>query len=118
MPRLSDSMEEGTILSWLKRDGEHVRVGEDLVEIETDKATMTYQAEADGKLAIAASEGETIPVGTSIARLVVADDATADPAAEFPQHGNVELVERQATFAVLRTARSLVSSAWWLRQAM
>ena len=38
MPRLSDSMEEGTILRWLKADGEQVRRGDELVEIETDKA--------------------------------------------------------------------------------
>ena len=45
MPRLSDTMEEGTILRWLKRDGEEVRRGEELVEIETDKATMTYESD-------------------------------------------------------------------------
>ena len=51
MPRLSDTMEEGTILRWLKRDGEQVRRGEELVEIETDKATMTYESDQDGVLA-------------------------------------------------------------------
>ena len=45
MPRLSDSMEEGTILKWLKSDGDEVSRGEELVEIETDKATMTYEAD-------------------------------------------------------------------------
>jgi pyruvate dehydrogenase E2 component (dihydrolipoamide acetyltransferase) len=42
MPRLSDSMQEGTIVRWLRRDGEQVRRGEPLVEIETDKATMEF----------------------------------------------------------------------------
>ena len=42
MPRLSDSMEEGTIVKWLKQAGEEVRVGEPLADIETDKATVTY----------------------------------------------------------------------------
>ena len=50
LPRLSDSMEEGTIVRWLKQDGEAVAAGEALVEIETDKATMEYEAEASGTL--------------------------------------------------------------------
>ena len=57
MPKLSDSMEEGTILTWLRQDGEHVEAGEDLVELETDKATMTHAAEASGTLSIVAAEG-------------------------------------------------------------
>ena len=47
MPRLSDSMEEATILTWLKRPGDAVTRGEPLVEVETDKATMVYEAETD-----------------------------------------------------------------------
>jgi pyruvate dehydrogenase E2 component (dihydrolipoamide acetyltransferase) len=74
MPKLSDSMEEGTILSWLKRDGDTVQAGEDLVEIETDKATVTHPAEAAGVLSIVAPEGTSLPVGATIARLGVADE--------------------------------------------
>jgi len=69
MPRLSDSMEEGTILKWLKSDGDEVKRGEELVEIETDKANMTYEADQDGPLAIVAQEGDTLPVGDTIARI-------------------------------------------------
>src|SRR5436305_3293216 len=69
MPRLSDSMEEGTVLKWLKAPGDAVRRGEDLVEIETDKATMTFQSDADGRLEILAHEGDTLPIGAAIARL-------------------------------------------------
>src|ERR1700710_2923271 len=69
MPRLSDSMEEGTILKWLKSDGDEVKRGEELVEIETDKANMTYEADSDGTLSIVAKEGDTLPVGETIARL-------------------------------------------------
>jgi pyruvate dehydrogenase E2 component (dihydrolipoamide acetyltransferase) len=75
MPRLSDTMEEGTILRWLVRDGEPVRRGEELVEIETDKATMTYESDLDGVLAIVASEGDTLPVGAVIAHVGPAPDA-------------------------------------------
>ena len=69
MPRLSDSMEEGTILKWLKSDGDQVEAGEELLEIETDKANMTYEAESGGMLEIVAKEGDTLPVGEVIARL-------------------------------------------------
>ena len=69
MPRLSDSMEEGTILKWLKSDGDEVKRGEELVEIETDKANMTYEADSDGTLTIVAQEGDSLPVGETIARL-------------------------------------------------
>jgi pyruvate dehydrogenase E2 component (dihydrolipoamide acetyltransferase) len=67
MPRLSDSMEEGTIISWCKSTGEAVRRGEDLVEIETDKATVTFESEHDGPLQIVAEAGAKVPVGELIA---------------------------------------------------
>jgi pyruvate dehydrogenase E2 component (dihydrolipoamide acetyltransferase) len=70
MPRLSDSMEEGTILQWLKRVGEEVALGDELVEIETDKANMAYESDVAGTLTeILAQEGETLPIGTPIARI-------------------------------------------------
>src|SRR2546423_7156356 len=76
MPRLSDSMEEGTIVKWLKSDGDEVSKGDELVEIETDKATMTYEADQDGVLQIVASEGDTLPIGEVIAR--IGEGASAD----------------------------------------
>src|SRR5215216_530828 len=78
MPRLSDSMEEGTILKWLKSDGDEVKRGDELVEIETDKANMTYEADQDGVLSITASEGDTLAVGEKIATIGEA----AEPAGE------------------------------------
>ena len=83
MPKLSDSMESGTILSWLKADGETVAAGEELVEIETDKATMTYEAPEAGTLAIVAPVGEALPVGSVIARVGVAG-ASAEGQSELP----------------------------------
>jgi pyruvate dehydrogenase E2 component (dihydrolipoamide acetyltransferase) len=74
MPRLSDSMEEGTIVAWLKADGDEVSRGDELAEIETDKATMTYEADADGFLHIVAREGDTLPVGAMIAQLLADPD--------------------------------------------
>src|SRR6516165_439007 len=81
MPRLSDTMEEGTILRWLKRDGEQVRRGEELVEIETDKATMAYESDQEGILQTVAGEGDTLAVGQLIARVgegVAAPGASVD----------------------------------------
>jgi pyruvate dehydrogenase E2 component (dihydrolipoamide acetyltransferase) len=70
MPRLSDSMEEGTILQWLKQVGDEVSVGDELVEIETDKANMAYEADVAGTLSeILVQEGETVAIGTPIARV-------------------------------------------------
>jgi pyruvate dehydrogenase E2 component (dihydrolipoamide acetyltransferase) len=82
MPRLSDSMEEGTILKWLKSDGDEVKRGEELVEIETDKANMTYEADQDGVLAIVAQEGDTLAVGETIARIGGENGAGPDRQAE------------------------------------
>jgi pyruvate dehydrogenase E2 component (dihydrolipoyllysine-residue acetyltransferase) len=87
MPRLSDSMEQGTILTWLVQDGGEVAEGQELAEIETDKATMTYEAEAAGTLAVVAAEGTTVAVGEVIARVgeSAASEgvaAQASPAAE------------------------------------
>jgi pyruvate dehydrogenase E2 component (dihydrolipoamide acetyltransferase) len=77
MPKLSDSMTQGTILTWLKTDGEQVNAGEDLLEIETDKATVTHPAEASGTLKIIAREGTTLPVGEPIASVEAAVGAVA-----------------------------------------
>jgi pyruvate dehydrogenase E2 component (dihydrolipoyllysine-residue acetyltransferase) len=85
MPRLSDSMEEGTILKWLKSDGDEVKRGEELVEIETDKATMTYEAADSGVLEIVAQEGETLPIGEVIARIGEGGSANGKGAAAKEQ---------------------------------
>src|SRR3712207_9395913 len=83
MPRLSDSMEEGTVLKWLVEEGAEVKRGEPLVEIETDKANMTYDADADGVLGeIVAQEGDTKPIGEVIARIGEAGEAKSDGGGE------------------------------------
>jgi pyruvate dehydrogenase E2 component (dihydrolipoamide acetyltransferase) len=69
MPRLSDSMEEGTILRWLVEDGATVARGDEIAEIETDKANMTYEADAAGVFRRVAAEGDTLPIGAPIARI-------------------------------------------------
>jgi pyruvate dehydrogenase E2 component (dihydrolipoamide acetyltransferase) len=79
MPQLSDSMEQGLILQWLIEDGAEVKIGDELVEIETDKATMSYPAEAEGVLQIVVPEGTTVAVGELIARIGDAAAAEATP---------------------------------------
>jgi pyruvate dehydrogenase E2 component (dihydrolipoamide acetyltransferase) len=81
MPKLSDSMEEATVLVWLKRPGDTVRRGEPLVEVETDKATVVYEAEANGVLGeIIVDDGGTALLGAVIARLTT--DGPPESAAE------------------------------------
>jgi pyruvate dehydrogenase E2 component (dihydrolipoamide acetyltransferase) len=82
MPRLSDSMEEGTILKWLKSDGDEVSRGDEIVEIETDKANMTYEADQAGMLTIVAQEGDTLAVGETIARIGEGGESAAAAPAE------------------------------------
>jgi pyruvate dehydrogenase E2 component (dihydrolipoamide acetyltransferase) len=70
MPRLSDSMEEGTIVAWLVRAGDQVDEGQPLVEVETDKASVVYEAQSAGVLIeLRAAEGESVAVGAPIAVL-------------------------------------------------
>jgi len=84
MPRLSDSMEEGTIVRWLKRDGDEVARGEELVEIETDKATMAYESDTAGTLQITSQEGATLPVGAKIAVIGESDSGPSEATAAAP----------------------------------
>src|ERR1700761_7070 len=67
-------MEEGTLIRWLKADGERVVAGDELVEVETDKATVTVSAEEEGVLSVIAAEGTTVAVGEVIARLAPASE--------------------------------------------
>jgi pyruvate dehydrogenase E2 component (dihydrolipoamide acetyltransferase) len=70
MPRLSDSMEQGTVVEWLKRVGDSIAVGDPLLSVETDKATVVYEAETAGVLLeIRVREGETAPLGAVLARI-------------------------------------------------
>jgi pyruvate dehydrogenase E2 component (dihydrolipoamide acetyltransferase) len=82
MPRLSDSMEEGTILRWLVEDGATVARGDEIAEIETDKANMTYEADAAGVFQRVAAEGDTLPIGAPIARIGDASTPAPAPSAE------------------------------------
>lgn len=80
MPKLSDTMVEGTLVKWVKNKGDKVEVGDILAEVETDKATMEMEAFDEGTLSeLYVAEGGTIKVGDKIA-LILADGETADTA--------------------------------------
>jgi pyruvate dehydrogenase E2 component (dihydrolipoamide acetyltransferase) len=86
MPRLSDSMEEGTVLKWMKQVGDEVAIGEELVEIETDKANMTYESDVAGTLTqVLAEEGDTLPIGAPIAVVGDSDAGAKDAEGSSPQ---------------------------------
>lgn len=86
MPKLSDSTADAVVLRWLKSPGEGFRRGEPLLEVETDKATVVYEAETDGTIeAILVAAGESAAVGQPIARLAAGDGAAA-PVATSVEH--------------------------------
>lgn len=80
MPQLSDTMKEGTIARWLKQEGDSVEAGEVIAEIESDKATIDFEAYGPGVMRkILVSEGRTVPVGQPIAIVAEEDeDISAD----------------------------------------
>src|SRR5688572_10206579 len=79
MPQLSDTMTEGTVVKWHKKEGDKVRAGEEVVDVETDKATMPFEAAESGTLAaILVKEGQKVPVGALIAVVATAKENAAD----------------------------------------
>ncbi|MBO0709329.1 MAG: biotin/lipoyl-binding protein, partial [Candidatus Dormibacteraeota bacterium] len=96
MPKLSDTMEEGTVLTWKVQEGDQVKRGDVLAEVESDKASFDLEAEASGYLHIVVDQGKPVPVGDLIARIgdskeapreapePSAQTATEEPAAETP----------------------------------
>ncbi len=82
VPALGESVTDGVITRWLKRDGDVVAVDEPLFELETDKATMEIPATAPGRLEIVAPEGATVAVGDVVARIAEVAAAPAPAAAK------------------------------------
>ena len=93
MPKLSDSMADAVILRWLKSPGDAFARGEGLIEVETDKATVVYEAEAAGTLgSILVPEGATAAIGDPIATLANGDGAAGaeEPAVSRPERATAE----------------------------
>ncbi|HZK75050.1 MAG TPA: dihydrolipoamide acetyltransferase family protein [Clostridia bacterium] len=79
MPKLSDTMEEGTVLEWKKKDGDEVHKGDVLAEVESDKATFDLEAEDDGVLSIKVEKGVPAKIGAPIATIGAAGAEPAKP---------------------------------------
>jgi pyruvate dehydrogenase E2 component (dihydrolipoyllysine-residue acetyltransferase) len=112
MPRLSDTMEEGTIVAWHKQPGDRVERGDVLAEIETDKATMDLEAFDAGVLEqIVVQPGETVPIGTVVA--IVGDGTGAKAASAAPAQAAVEVPVEVASPppAAPAPARAVVAAA-------
>src|SRR5919201_5888489 len=80
MPKLSDTMEEGTIVEWKKKSGDQVKTGDVLAEVESDKATFDLEADADGTLQILVEQGVPAKIGAPIAR--IGEGGAPQPAAQ------------------------------------
>ena len=117
MPRLSDTMEEGTVATWFKKVGDTVKEGDILAEIETDKATMEFEAFYEGELLhIGIQEGETAPVdallaiigekGEDITALLSGDSA---PATEETNTSTAETETAPATPAELPAGVEIIT---------
>ncbi|MDP4638953.1 MAG: dihydrolipoamide acetyltransferase, partial [Verrucomicrobiales bacterium] len=99
MPKLSDTMSEGTLVKWLKKEGDTVSMDEDIAEVETDKATMTMPSFDEGILyRIYVKEGETVVLGASLALILEpgeeppadADQAPSSASAADPAEDKAE----------------------------
>src|SRR5262250_2957547 len=89
MPKLSDTMTEGTLIAWKKKKGDKVSAGEVLAEIETDKATMEWESPEDGTLTeIYVEEGGKVNVGDKIA--FIAGEGEKGPKEEEDKKANAE----------------------------
>src|ERR671935_2369796 len=86
MPQLGESVTEGTVDRWLKKEGDHVKRDEPLVEVVTDKVNAEIPSPFEGKLLkISVSEGQTVAIGVEIAQIETEGAAAAaQPAAEAP----------------------------------
>jgi pyruvate dehydrogenase E2 component (dihydrolipoamide acetyltransferase) len=89
MPKLSDSMADAVIVRWLKSPGDAFARGEPLIEVETDKATVVYEAESDGTLnEILAPEGASVAIGAAIATLANGERQGSGPKGVRPQQSD------------------------------
>jgi pyruvate dehydrogenase E2 component (dihydrolipoamide acetyltransferase) len=121
MPKMGDAMEEGTLVKWLKSEGEEVSEGDAIAEIETDKVTLELEAENSGTLAqLIADEGQDIPVGEAIAFIAgegeevperAASEAGGAEAEAEEEEGGDEGAEAQAQTATETEAPEEVEAA-------
>lgn len=112
MPKLSDTMTEGTLLKWHKKVGDRVEIGDIIAEVETDKATMEMEAFDDGVLtAINIPEGGKATIGSVLA-VLDGNDAISAPAAESaPASAGIQVAAVAAVAQVVAAAAPVVHAA-------
>src|SRR5947199_3650599 len=111
MEALSPTMEEGRLVKWHKREGDAVKTGETLAEVETDKAVMDLDARADGVLRqVAVTEGQTVPVGNVVA-VIAAPGETVDASVATPAAVTSGNVKREMGNVGVATATAPVAVA-------
>ncbi len=89
MPKMSDTMEEGVLVAWLKEEGEEIAAGDVIAQVETDKATMDLEAYDDGVLLKRViGEGDAVPIGALIAVLGKAGEDISGVLARYEQGGD------------------------------
>jgi pyruvate dehydrogenase E2 component (dihydrolipoamide acetyltransferase) len=116
MPKLSMTMEEGELITWVKQEGDQVRAGEVICEVNSDKVEMEVESPADGTLVrYAAAEGDIVPVGAPIATLATeAEDLLGglfEPPAEDGGDGAAPAVETPAAQAEAAGPKPVVPAA-------
>jgi pyruvate dehydrogenase E2 component (dihydrolipoamide acetyltransferase) len=111
MPRLSDTMTTGTVATWLKKEGDSIKEGDILAEIETDKATMEFESFNAGTLLyIGVKEGETAPVDSILAILGPAGTDVSGVVANFKVGGTAEVAKEEVkTTSAVATPTSEVT---------
>jgi pyruvate dehydrogenase E2 component (dihydrolipoamide acetyltransferase) len=98
MPQLGNTMEEGTIVKWLVREGDRVKAGDVLFEVETDKATIEVEAETEGRIAkIVVGDGGTVAVKSPVAFFGEGAVAEPSPATATPEPQSVATTPAPAT---------------------
>ncbi len=110
MPQLTTTMEEGAISHWFKKHGEAVRAGEPLLEVETDKANVEIEAQADGTLHTLFPEGTTVEVGTVIGWILAPGEALPEDVISGVVH-RTERPEVGASLAARATAGPTVRAS-------
>src|SRR5712671_290405 len=111
MPQLSDTMTEGTVVKWHKKEGDKVRAGEELADVETDKATMPMEAYESGTLAhIVVPEGQKVKVGGVLGLIATTGENPADVKKQAAS-GEASVASAVGSASADRSAGNTLSSA-------
>ena len=95
MPRLGDDIEEAAVVRWLKQDGEIVKAGEPIAEVETEKANVELEADADGPFRTLVEPGQSVPVGTGIATIGEVDMDIPATNTAIPRSDGSEMADQE-----------------------